>query len=198
MARRRVWQSKPWVLSASLLLGTLYALPAWFHLLDQGMRTVAVEQMHQGDFSWASSRRVVVNARPDVESAYESSVMTHGGRDRWLCVELLPSHGPASADRKSVWALIPIEEDPIAAAGTLASRSSFEGVLRNVLWEQRESASRLDGPDRSGGPSDEMVIQVGRNVQTDLATLLGGYLLFVGAGVLLLLVPRLTKSSPVA
>jgi hypothetical protein len=194
---RRFWKSKTGVLAVSLLLGTIYALPGWFHLLDWGRRAVAVEQMRSGDFSGTASRRVVVSARPDAESAYESSVMTRGGRDRWLCVPLLPLSGPASANSESVWALIPIEESAEAAAGTLAYRRSFEGVLRNVLWEQQESAERLTGPEYLYGYPGAMVIQVGRNPQTDLASIFGAYLLFVGVGVLVLLVPRLTRSPPI-
>jgi hypothetical protein len=192
---RRIGASTVGVLALSLLLGTIFALPGWFHLLDPGHRNVAVEEMRPADFAWATSRRVVVRARANIESAYESHVRTGGGRDRWLCVPLLPLDDSAGFDRHLVWALIPIEGDFSEVSTGLKRQQSFEGVLRNVLWEQRESEGRLTGPDQPVGHPNALVVQVGRNQQADLAAIAGPYLGFVGAGIVVLLLRRRAKAS---
>ena len=196
---RYLWDSKVGVLTFSLLLGTVLTLPAWFHLLDWGHRTVAVAEMRPDDFTWAASRRVTVNARPVVEGDFESALRTRGGRDRWLCVPLRPSEGLERAGGESIWALIPMPEElsPEEAAEGLREQRRFEGVLRNVLWEQRESGELLAEPGTFGSSSDVLVLQVGRNPQTDVASLLGTYLFWGGAGVLVLwLRRRARKSAP--
>ncbi|WP_164013961.1 hypothetical protein [Pyxidicoccus trucidator] len=195
---RYLWDSTTGVLTVSLLLGSVLALPAWFHLLDRGRHTVAVEELRPGDFTGTTSRRVVVNARPDVWGAYESSLRPRGGTERWLCVQLLSSQGPATADSESVWALIPIEEERSAeeVAEGLEHQRRFEGVLRNVLWEQWESEDRLIGPDTPRGHPNAMVVQVGRNQQTDLASIIGSYVFWSVAGIMLVLLRRPARASP--
>lgn len=192
---RRIGTSTAGVLALSLLLGSVFSLPGWFHLLDRGHRNVAVEQMRPSDFAWAATRRVVVRARAETESAYESHVKTRGGRDRWLCVPLLPLVDSAGFDRHLVWALIPIEEDFFEVSTALKRQHAFEGVVRNVLWEQSESEGRLSGPDQPVGHPNALVVQVGRNQQIDLAAIAGSYLGFVGAGLAVLLLRRRAKAA---